>query len=44
MGYNTERNVRKKSQTKKQEERERRLSKTSVGNKRKGIDSLNKLK
>lgn len=46
MGYSTERNGRVKSQTKKQEERNRRLTKTSVGNKRKGngIDNLNKLK
>lgn len=49
MGFSTERYVRKKSKTKKQEERVKRLTKqgaTNVSRKRKTnkVDNLNKLK
>lgn len=49
MGFSTERYVRKKSKTKKQEERAKRLTKqgtTNVSRKRKAnkVDNLNKLK
>lgn len=49
MGFSTERYVRKKSKTKKQEERVKRLTKqgtTNVPRKRKAnkVDNLNKLK
>lgn len=48
MGFSTERYARKKSKTKKQEERAKRLTKQGTTNtprkrKRNGVDSLNKL-